>query len=107
MKLQLELKLNLILRLLPTSNLIYYFTNKIDVKAMGTANKRIQKRRDSILAALPSGEANGKTYPEVAKGTDFSVATIRNDLNWLRGQKLVGCDDSRTPFKWYRTNKAK
>ena len=74
---------------------------------MGTANKRIQKRRDSILAALPVGEENGKTYSEVAKDTDFSVATVRNDLGWLQAQSLVGCDDSRTPFKWYKVNKAK
>jgi DNA-binding IclR family transcriptional regulator len=74
---------------------------------MGTANKRIQRRRDDILASLPYGEANGKTYTEVAKKTDFSVATVRNDLDWMRAQGFVGCDDSRTPFKWYKTDKVK
>jgi hypothetical protein len=28
-------------------------------------------------------------------------------LGILRGQNIVGCDDERRPFKWYKTIKEK
>lgn len=77
------------------------------MKAMGKINERIHKRQDGILAILPCEREKGKTYEEVAKETEYSVATARNDLERLRERKVVGCDDSRRPFKWYRIIKGK
>jgi transcription initiation factor IIE alpha subunit len=77
------------------------------VKAMRKISERIRKRLDQILTVLPTNAEKGKTYEEIAEETEYSVATIRGDLGILRGQNIVGCDDERRPFKWYKTIKEK
>jgi len=74
---------------------------------MGKLNERIRNRRNSILALLPTECDKGKTYDEVASETEYSVATVRGDLDALKARGLVGCDDSRRPFKWYKIIKEK
>ena len=41
---------------------------------MGTAEKRIEKRRKRILSILPSKSTDGKTYKEIAEEVDSSEA---------------------------------
>lgn len=69
---------------------------------MGKTDSRMSKRRQHILDILPTKKGQGKTYDEIAAETEYSVATVRGDLDSLRVQKIIGCDDSRRPFKWFR-----
>jgi len=72
---------------------------------MGKLKERIRQRREKLLSILPTNPAKGMTFEEIANAVGYSIATIRVDLNSLRAEKLVECDDSRRPYKWYKTNK--
>lgn len=73
---------------------------------LGTAQKRIEKRRRKILSILPSNPLEGKTYKEIADEVDSSESSVRSDLIALQGEKLVNRDDRR-PYTWYKISAKK